>query len=311
MSMALTSIGTSQSKENKQKKALSADEMFAKHRLSKEKGDLGVQKQFDNHIKLMCAYAKNRSPNDNADPEKFMQSTFQMLNTEQIILMNKLTSENQELQKRLAKVEEGKLVNREVKVETEAFVFDDASLEFEYELPQKINNPVFEIYAANDLNKPIHQLQLNPDVMSAGIIWNGTLENGEKAPSGEYVMKVSGTSKLEKNSEGKPLKIYGKTSLFTVVDYVPTDTESKEQFYVSGKMLISEKDIRGMRKKIPNPYEHKKQQVSSFSQTDEEYTPNKTTSSNTKNDTEFPHVSFPSTMNEHERLAQQTLNTEV
>ncbi|MBP9753069.1 MAG: hypothetical protein KBD31_04595 [Proteobacteria bacterium] len=311
MPLSLTNIGLSQSATQKQKATQNVEEMFAKHRFNKDKGALGVQKHFDDHIKLICAYVMHQTPNDNMDPEKFMQATFQMLNTEQIIMMNKLTSESQDLQKRLAKAEESRLVNREVKVETEGFVFDDKPIEFEYELPQKVNNPVLEIYAANNLKNPIHQVDLDPDIPNAGIVWDGRLHNGEKANSGEYVIKVSGSSKLEKNENGQPLKIYGKTALFTVIDYIPTDNDSDEQFYVSGKMLISEKDIKGIRKKISNPYDNKKTLTSTFSQTDDEKPLKRSSSTQSTNDADIQNVSFSTISQEHENLAHQTINQEI
>lgn len=224
------------------------------------------QEQEMNQTKIMAAMIRNQLPGDEVDPQKFNDSLMMMMNTRQIMGMSQLMDENNKLLKLSHNIGMGNFIDKEIKIDTQEFIHHGKGVQrFAYELPEPCSYPMAEIFHISDQKNPIFSTNLDAHSQGGTIEWNGLNEDGNPIPYGEYIIKVGGYSANRKNLNDEPIKIEGKTALFTVVDAVLTDPEGQETFLVSNNMAISARDVQMIRN--VNAYQHLTQRVSNATQT--------------------------------------------
>lgn len=215
-----------------------------------KKGDAAktFKEQKENHIKLMCAQIKNQLPGDEVDHDKFMQTFFQMMNTEQILQMNERLYDANNTQKILARAEQLKYIKKDVNIESANFHFDGTPIEANYKLPEKLDAPVLEIFNKNNSKTPVLTIPLNPDILDGSFVFDGQIDEHTKLDSGDYRMRVRGNSLTEKGEDGLFKSVAGQTYMYLPVDGIEIDKDNDQSYFVSGKMIFTEQDIRGIKK---------------------------------------------------------------
>jgi flagellar hook assembly protein FlgD len=205
-------------------------------------------KKLDDQIKIMCALLKGQMPDKESDPEKMMQPIFQIMGTEQLVLMNRNMAEMRQSQEKSSKMEVTSLLGQDVEVRTKDFVFKDEPLAFSYTLPEYTNNPKCEIYSVHNPKNPVYTIDLDPNQLGGDLRWTGHLPNGEMARPGSYIIKVVGESKDEKINGEKSKHIEGETTLFTHIDAVHLAKDKSASQLVSGTMIFSSNDVQSVRR---------------------------------------------------------------
>lgn len=224
------------------------DIMYGIQKNKKADASKTFKEQKENHIKLMCAQIKNQLPGDEVDHDKFMQTFFQMMNTEQILQMNERLYEANNTQKILARAEQLKYIKKDVNVESATFHFDGTPIEANYKLPEKVDNPILEIFNKNNSKTPVLTIPLDPDILDGSIVFDGQINEESMMDHGDYRMRVRGNSLSEKGEDGLFKTVTGQTYMYLPVDGIEIDKDNDQSYFVSGKMIFTEQDIRGIKK---------------------------------------------------------------
>jgi flagellar hook assembly protein FlgD len=224
------------------------NEIMADRRTEKSSDMDHFNQKLDDQIKIMCALLKGQMPDKESDPEKMMQPIFQIMSTEQLVMMNRNMVKMSQTQERNSQLEVTSLLGQDVEVKTKDFTFKDEPLDFSYTLPEYINNPKCEIYSVHNPKNPVHSIDLDPSQLSGQLKWTGHLPTGEMAKEGAYRIRVVGESKTDKPNEGESKVIEAETTLFTHVDAVHLAKGKEGAQLVSGKMVFSSSDIQSVRR---------------------------------------------------------------
>jgi flagellar hook assembly protein FlgD len=309
MGAPLTAVGIS----NQKKAHPSVEEIMASKRFD-NKTKVDMDKDFDDQLKILLATFKNQGLDGNADPNQVMQMVSQYKSLEGMMMLNWRMTEMNEKNKEIEQTLMSKYINKEVKIETQDFIFNGSPIEMAYTLPENATNVTFEIYREDDLKKPVYSTPLDSDDLLGTLSWNGKCVDNTMAKPGHYIMRVSGLSRYAKDTEDKALPIEGKTALFTTIDSIYTDDDAKDAMFVSGEMLIHPKDIKLTRKKAMEAYS-KSDFSSKNIQTENISATNQSTQSNgldMEDSQTDKTVFFPLTASaQHEALVERTINKEV
>lgn len=264
----LMQIGSQAAHSGKKK---TYNEIMAERSSAKTNDMEKFNKKLDDQIKIMCALLKGQMPDKESDPEKMMQPIFQIMGTEQLVLMNRNMAEMRQSQEKNSKMEVTSLLGQDVEVRTKDFTFKDEPLAFSYILPEYTNNPKCEIYSIHNPKSPVYSIDLDPNELSGDLKWTGHLPSGEMARPGAYRIKVVGDSRARKIDGEKSERIEGETTLFTHIDAVHLAKDKNAAQLVSGKMIFSSNDVQSVRRaeRLQRSY-LSQEQSTQFTQIDEE-----------------------------------------
>jgi flagellar basal-body rod modification protein FlgD len=190
----------------------------------------------DDFLKLLVAQLENQDPMNPDDPTEFTAQLAQFSSLEQLFTVNESLSAMISSQGDLAKMTALSMINREVVSKSHDFTLDDKPVLLGYSLDESVDElellikdgtgRTVAVLPATELEKGDHFLE-----------WDGTGENGQVLPAGEYNFYAVVTS--ADNLEEVPTLVKG------TVTGVNFDSARDVLVTTSGEFFLS--DIQSVR----------------------------------------------------------------
>lgn len=173
MSLSYRSIGSSESVYTMSKKT----EEFMK-------------KQLEMSEKLLCAFVKNQSPDleGGSNMNNMMQMMNTITDTRNKDIQNKIFIENIRQNQNMLSLNMGSLVGGVIDHNHLEFDYEGAPQIMSYKFPKDATSLTLSII--NESGIPVFNTELNR--YETEFVWDGLMQNGQKAPQGLYKISVNG-----------------------------------------------------------------------------------------------------------------------
>jgi flagellar basal-body rod modification protein FlgD len=158
----------------------------------------------DDFLQLLVTQLQNQDPLNPSDPTEFTAQLAQFSSLEQLFSVNENLAEMSTSNCELERLSALSLIGREVVAEGSDFHLGKESLGLGYRLEQPASE--VKLYLKDQNGRTVATLEA--DELAAGdhfLAWDGTDENGQVVPSGDYTLMVSALCGEEEALAAVPL----------------------------------------------------------------------------------------------------------